>query len=77
MREVAKTVAAMEYVKEMTGKKSCKYGEYGAFQHLVFLLRALFCLRGCQSHCLVTKTACVLISMCFIQAHIFRLLVHI
>ena len=27
-----------EYVKEMTEKKSCKYGEYGSFEHVLFLL---------------------------------------
>ena len=27
-----------DYVREMTAKKSCKYGEYGSFQHLLFLL---------------------------------------
>ena len=25
------------YVTEMTVKKSCKYGEYGSFEHLLFL----------------------------------------
>ena len=28
----------VEYVKEMTAKKSCKYGKYGSFEHLLFLL---------------------------------------
>ena len=25
--------------REMTAKKSCKYGEYGSFEHLLFLLK--------------------------------------
>ena len=28
----------VEYVREMAVKKSCKYGEYGSFEHLLFLL---------------------------------------
>ena len=26
------------YVREMIAKKSCKYGEYGLFEHMLFLL---------------------------------------
>ena len=26
-----------DYVRGMTAKKSCKYGEYGSFEHLLFL----------------------------------------
>ena len=29
--------AVVEYVKEVTCKKSCKYGKYGSFEHLLFL----------------------------------------
>ena len=29
---------------EMTVKKSCKYGEYGSFEHLLFLFFFCFCL---------------------------------
>ena len=28
----------VEYVKGITGKKPCKYGEYGTFEHSLFLL---------------------------------------
>ena len=28
----------IDFITEMTGKKSCKYGEYGLFEHLLFLL---------------------------------------
>ena len=31
----------VDYVREMTVKKSCKYGEYGSFEHLVLLLLLL------------------------------------
>ena len=27
----------VDYEKEMTVKKSCKYGKYGSFEHLLFL----------------------------------------
>ena len=29
----------VDYVKKMTVKKSCKYGKYGLFEHLLSLLR--------------------------------------
>ena len=28
----------VDYVRQMTVKKSCKYGKYGLFEHLLFLL---------------------------------------
>ena len=28
----------VDYVREMTAKKSCKHGEYGLFEHFFFLL---------------------------------------
>ena len=28
----------VDYVREMTVKKSCKYGEYGSFEQWLFLL---------------------------------------
>ena len=31
-------IRVVEYVKEATGKKPCKYGEYGTFEHSLFLL---------------------------------------
>ena len=37
-REVALTLTIVDYVSEMTAKKSCKYGEYGYFQIFFFLL---------------------------------------
>ena len=27
----------VDYVRKMTVKKSCKYGEHGSFEHLLFL----------------------------------------
>ena len=27
----------VDYVREITGKKSCKYGEYGSFEHVMCL----------------------------------------
>ena len=32
----------VDHVRKMTVKKSCKYGEYGSFQHLLFLLVNFF-----------------------------------
>ena len=31
------------YVRKMTVKKSCKYGEYRPFEHLLFLLQNVVC----------------------------------
>ena len=36
----------VDYVREMTVKKSCKYGQYGSFVHLLFLFFS-----GCQCKC--------------------------
>ena len=36
--EEASTFGMVDYVREKTAKKHCKYGEYGSFQHLLFLL---------------------------------------
>ena len=32
----------VDYVREKTVKKSCKYGEYGLFERLLFLLPSFF-----------------------------------
>ena len=29
----------VDYVRKMTVNKSCKYGEYGSFKHLLILFR--------------------------------------
>ena len=29
----------VDYVREMTVKKSCEYGNYGSFEHLLFLFQ--------------------------------------
>ena len=31
----------VDYVRKVTVKKSCMYGEYGSFEHLLFLSSAL------------------------------------
>ena len=33
----------VDYVKEMSVKKSCKYGEYGLSEHLLFLFKCVAC----------------------------------
>ena len=33
-----KMFVMVDCVREMTVKKSCKYGEYGSFEHLLFLV---------------------------------------
>ena len=30
-------LAVVDYVREMTAKKSCEYGKHGSFEHLLFL----------------------------------------
>ena len=34
----AQTVAEVDYVREITAKKSSKLGVYGSFEHMLFLL---------------------------------------
>ena len=41
MHEAAQMFMMVDHVWEMTVKKSCKYGEYGSFKHLLFLLSLL------------------------------------
>ena len=36
--EVAQTCAAVDQLREMTSKNTCKCGKYGSFEHLLFLL---------------------------------------
>ena len=36
--EAAKTLVMVDDMKEMTANKSCKYGEFGLFEHLPFVL---------------------------------------
>ena len=47
----------VDYVKKMTVKKFCKYGEYGSFEHLLFLL--------CVSLCLLIYNSLALVYMKF------------
>ena len=35
--DVTQTFAEIDYVKGMTATKSCKYGEFGSFEQLLFL----------------------------------------
>ena len=42
--EVARTFAVVEYVWEMTSKKSCKYGEYRSFEHFLYLFSSILSL---------------------------------
>ena len=37
LHEVIQMFAMVDYVGEMTSKKSCKYAVYGSFEHLLFL----------------------------------------
>ena len=37
----------VDYVQGMTVKKSCKYGRYGSFDHVVFLVFFFLCLVLC------------------------------
>ena len=34
--EPTKMLMMIDYVREMTSKRSCKYGEYGSFEPLLF-----------------------------------------
>ena len=37
LHEALKMFVMVDYVRKMAAKKSCKYGEYGSFEHLLFL----------------------------------------
>ena len=37
LHEATQMFRMVDYVREMTVKKSCKYSEYGSFGHLFFL----------------------------------------
>ena len=37
LRRATQMLVMVDYVREMAGKKSCKYGEYGSFEHLLLL----------------------------------------
>ena len=37
LHEATQMFVMIDYVRKMTAKKSCKYGEYGPFEHLLFL----------------------------------------
>ena len=37
LHEAAQIIMMVDYVMEMVAKKSCKYGEYGLCEHLLFL----------------------------------------
>ena len=39
--DVVQAFTVAGYAGEMTAKKSCKYGEYWSFEHLLFLLKKL------------------------------------
>ena len=41
LHETTQMFRMVDYVREMTVKKSCKYGEYGSFEHLIFVF--VFC----------------------------------
>ena len=40
--EATQMFVTVDYLREMTVKKSCKYGEYGSFEHLHFLFSFYF-----------------------------------
>ena len=44
----------VDYARKMTVKKSCKYGEYGSFEHILFLFNLPFFL-GTQGHMVVRE----------------------
>ena len=46
LHEATKMFVMVDYVREMTVKKSCKYGEYGSFEHLLILFTSCKCIFG-------------------------------
>ena len=45
LHETTQMFVMVDFVSEMTVKKSCKYGAYGSFQHSPFLFQVVFILR--------------------------------
>ena len=39
LHEATRMLDVVDYVREMTKRKSCKYGKYGSFEHLLFCSR--------------------------------------
>ena len=37
LHEATEMFVMVDYVREMAMEKSCKYGKYGSFEHLLFL----------------------------------------
>ena len=45
LHDVNEMFAMADHVSEMTSEKSCKYSEYGSFEHLLFLFSVNLFLR--------------------------------
>ena len=58
----------VDYVREITVKKSCKYGEYGSFEHLLSLFYMNSRITAVLGYGLIFKP--VLASIYFINMHI-------
>ena len=56
LREATHMFMLVDYVREMTVEKSCKYCEYGSFEHLFFL----FCV-CVHAHVFVCVCVCVFV----------------
>ena len=42
LHEATKMFMMVDYIREMTSKRSCKHGEYGLFEHLtLFFLKTI------------------------------------
>ena len=55
VHEATQILVNVDYVREMTEKKSRKHGEYGLFEHLLFLF-----LMDC---CTVLRIACSMLTV--------------
>ena len=53
----------VDYVRKMTVKTSCEYGEYESFEHLLFFMCVHACLCVCVCVCVCTH-ACVCVCVC-------------
>ena len=65
LHETTQMFVMVDSVREITVKKSCKYGEYGSFKHLLFLCVVLFLFLLC--FCFVF----VLFLLCFVLFCLF------
>ena len=65
MFEATQVFVMVDCVRKMTAKKSCKYGEYESFEHLLFLVCLGFF--ACLFACFLLLFCCCFVLFCCFQ----------